>query len=182
MRNGFSFTYAPNLADVKFGIHLAQWGSARRKVRTLTLGFVAPAALMTACMSVGTDGLALPRAAAIGIAFGALWGVLFFSAFNVWLARTLLARQTRNGDTQQILVDADAVEHRTAVHASRVSWAAVTSVREFDRVFLLMSDDRPIGTIEKAGIAAPAELAELRQFIGSIKPLQAGAGLALGPI
>jgi hypothetical protein len=180
MRNSFSFAYTPNLADVRFGIHLAQWGSGRRKVRTLMLGFVLPAMLMTACLSIGTDGIAIPSAAGAGLTFGAAWGVLFFTAFNAWLARWILIRQTRNGASQQVLVDDTTVEHRNSVSTNSVSWAAVTSMREFDRTFLLMTGDRPIGSIEKDGVASPAELDELQSFIKSIKPLEPGAGLTLG--
>jgi hypothetical protein len=182
MRTSFSFDYTPNLADVKFVIRLAQWGNGRSRMRTLMLGFIAPAALMTACLSTGTDGLAIPRAVGAGLAFGVAWGVLFFAAFNVWLARTLLTRQTRNGPTQQVLVDDKTVEHRTAVFSNSVSWAAVTTVREFDRAFLLMTGDRPIGSIEKTGVVSPSELDDLRAFIKSIKPLESGAGRSLDPI
>jgi len=56
----------------------------------------------------------------------------------------------------------------------------VTSVREFDRAFLLMTGDRAVGSIEKVGAVSPSELDELRSFIRSIKPLEPGAGLALG--
>jgi hypothetical protein len=180
MRSSFSFDYTPNLTDVKFGIHLAQWGSSGRKIRTLVLGFVFPATLMTAWLSIGTDGIAIPMAVGAGLAFGAAWGVLFFTAFNAWLAQTILSRQTRNGATQSVVVDDRTVEHRNSVSAHSVSWAAVTSVREFDRTFLLMTGERPIGAIEKAGAGSPAELDELRSFIKSIKPLEPGAGLALG--
>jgi hypothetical protein len=48
------------------------------------------------------------------------------------------------------------------------------------RFFLLMTGDRPIGAIEKAGAVSPSEVDELRSFIKSIKPLEPGAGLALG--
>ena len=87
MRSNFSFDYTPNLADARFGIHLTQWAGTRRKLRTLMLGFVMPALLMTASLSSGADASAIPMAAAEGLAFGAAWSVLFFTAFNAWMAR-----------------------------------------------------------------------------------------------
>ena len=182
MRRSFSFDYTPNLADVKFGIRLAQWGSSRRMIRTLMLGFVLPAALMTGYLSMRTDGIAVLPAAGAGLAFGAAWAVLFFAAFNAWLARWILIRQTRSSTIQQVSVDDKTVEHRSSVFSNSVPWAAVTSVREFDRAFLLMTGDRPIGSIEKAGLVSPSELDELRLFIKAIKPFESGAGLALDPL
>ena len=182
MRSSFSFDYTPNLADVKFGIHLAQWGSSGRKIRTLVLGFIFPATLMTAWLGIGTDGIAISTAVGAGLGFAAAWCALFLTAFNAWLARSILIRQTRNGATQKVLVDDRTVEHRNSVSANSVSWAAVTSVREFDRVFLLKTGDRPIGAIEKTGAISPSDLDELRSFIKSMKSLEPGSGLALGSV
>jgi len=182
MRNSFSFDYTSNLADVKFGIRLSQWGSPRRTIRTLILGFVLPAAFMTALLSISANGIEVRWAAVLGCAFAIVWGTLFLTVFNAWMARTIFARLTRNGATQHVVVDSATVEHRNFVSANRVSWEAVTSVREFERAFLLMTGDRLIGSIEKTNAMSGADLDELRSFIKSIKTLEPGKGLRLAPL
>jgi hypothetical protein len=112
----------------------------------------------------------------LAVVGGAIWGLLFGVAFRAWLARYFLKRQRLLGSPQRIVVDASGVEHQAGSSKHHLAGSGVSSIRELNEMFLLLSGQRPVGSIEKSAVTTAAELDELRCFLSSVKPLTGGQG------
>ena len=171
MRDSFSFEYTPCLADAAAGVRLFAWGSPTRVARSLFLTFVLPALTLVVFLPSAVPQLKFAQIAMLAVAGAGVWGLLFGLAFRAWIARYILKRQQSLGSPQRIIVSASGVEHQAGSSKHHLSWSGVSSIRELDRLFLLLAAQSPVGSIEKSAVPSESELAELRSFLSTIKPL-----------
>jgi hypothetical protein len=172
MRDSFVYDYEPNLADVMAGISLGAWGSPSRVARTLFAVFVPTAALAGVMISVVMPQWSLAKTLLGALLFAIVLGVPFMLAFRAWLARYVLKRQLLDGAHQRVTVSTSGVEHQAGGVTNNLAWSAVSTIRELDRLFLLVAGKRPVGAIEKSAVSSAAELGELRAYLQTLKPFE----------